>query len=187
MKWDSNSEYNNSLRKRLRKIIDDLDLEISGFSILTGKSESHIYGILNGTRAFSRSFGQVIGKIIGVDSDKIFNLNTNIPSSFQNENLINFRIKYKENPEYFKSNKNIRSVDKFVRNLINNSKLFDKEVSVNEVRKYCRESLDRDFSSDKLSKALTYLVKKGVLKVSKKIITKKNGQIGVRKVDYFQK
>ncbi|MCX2477171.1 hypothetical protein OQZ33_22750 [Pedobacter sp. MC2016-05] len=161
------------------------DLEVSGFSQLVGKSESHIYGVVNGSRPLSNSFANQIGAILNFDSGVIFNLNRPLPSLLESDKLIDFRRKYSNNLEYFISKRNEQSIDFFLVNVLIPSEFMEDKRSVSEIRIHSREVYKKEFSSEELSKGLRYAVKKGHLKTTKKEIVKSSGTKGIRMVDVF--
>ncbi len=182
---NDNKEYNSSLSKRFKLILELCDLEVSGFAQLTGRSESHIYGIINGSRRLSSSFASKIGTILDFESMKIFDLNKSLPITFDSINLIDFRRKHQANSEYFISKRKEKSIDYFIVNILIPSTYLKNQRSVAEIRSYSREVYKKEFSSEELSKGLTYAVKKGLLKVLKKKIIRFNGTIGKRTIDFF--
>ena len=74
-------EYSIAIANRIITIMNITDLDIAGFAEFFDMSTSHIYGILNGSRVLSEAFAAKIGKKLGFDGSKIFNLNSTIPNS----------------------------------------------------------------------------------------------------------
>lgn len=184
-----NREYSIAIANRIITIMNITDLDIAGFAEFFSKSTSHIYGILNGTRPLSEAFASEIGKKLGFDGTKIFNLNSRIPNSIsKSESLIKFKGDHKHNPEYFLSSKSERSPNSFVTEILIKSDCFaDGYKYLNEIKGYCKKILNREFVDDQLSKALQYAVRTNKLKSTKKPIKLKSGGFGTREVDvYFQ-
>lgn len=176
--------YLKAIADRVQKIMDLIDLDVAGFAELFKKSTSHIYGILNLTRKLSEEFAKEIGEKLEFDGAKIFNLNAKIPNSIGKSVAIKeFKNAYKDNPEYFLSTKSDRSINTFVNEILLNSDFLKEGYKyLSEVTEYCKTVLNREFSDDRLSKALQYSVKINRLKATKKPIKLKNGEFGTRSV-----
>lgn len=63
-------DYSKAIAERVKAIMVICNLDIAGFAEFYGKSTSHIYGIINGTRSLSESFALDIGKKLGFDGSK---------------------------------------------------------------------------------------------------------------------
>jgi len=192
MGMNTNEElnYKKSVRNRLRDMMIIIGLEIPGFALLMNKSESHIYAILNGTRELTMDTAKEIGNILEFNGENIFKLTYLIPERIKkSKELNNFRIKYKDNPEYFSSTIHSRKKSKYIEQQLHNESLFGQPTYLREIRQKIN-SLDPaiQFTSDELSKILNYLVKKGKLSKSRKPIKLNNDQrFGKREVDVFFK
>jgi plasmid maintenance system antidote protein VapI len=180
-------DYSEAIADRIKEIMRIIDLDVAGVAELFGKSTSHIYGIINGTRPLSESFAREIGEKLGFDGSKIFNLTSKIPSYISNSEALSlFKKEYKENPEYFLSTKAKRSTNSFVNDILLKSDCFsDGYKYLYEITEYCENELNTVFVGDKLSKALQYSVKQNTLKSTKKPIKLKNGKLGKRLVDVY--
>lgn len=180
-------EYSIAIANRIITIMNITDLDIAGFAEFFDMSTSHIYGILNGSRVLSEAFAAKIGKKLGFDGSKIFNLNSTIPNSISKaEALIKFKKEHKDNPEYFLSSKTERSPDSFVTEILIKSECFTEGYKyLSEITDYCKKILNREFIGDQLSKALMYAVQTDKLKSTKKPIKLKNGEYGTRLVNVY--
>lgn len=180
-------DYSKAIAERIKDIMIIIDLDVAGIAELFGKSTSHIYGIINGTRPLSESFAKEIGEKLGFDGSKIFNLKSRIPTSIsKSESLMIFKANYKHNPEYYLSTKFKRSTNTFIVDVLLKSDCFnDGYKYLNEITEYCQLELNKKFIDDQLSKALQYAVKKGVLRSEKRPIKLKNGGFGKRLVDVY--
>lgn len=182
-----NTEYSQAIAQRILTIMKIIDLDFAGFAEFFGRSTSHVYGILNGTRPLSEVFAREIGEKLEFDGAKIFNLNAKIPSSISKaEYLIQFKSEHRDNPEYFLSTKSKRSPNSFVSEVLLKSDCFEEGYKyLSEITEYCKTELNREFVDDQLSKALQYAVKTGILKFKKKPIKLVNGGFGKRLVDVY--
>lgn len=166
-----------------------IGLEIPGFALLINKSESHIYAILNGTRELTMDLAKEIGAVLEFNGENIFKLTYLIPERIRkSKELNNFRIKYKDNPEYFSSTIHSRKKSKYIEQQIYNESILAQPAYLNEIRKKVNGlNPSNQFTSDELSKILNYLVKKGKLSKSRELIKLKDKQVGKREVDVFFK
>ena len=182
-----NIAYSKDIAQRILTIMEIIDLDIAGFAEFFNKSTSHIYGILNGTRPLSETFAVEIGKKLNFEGNKIFNLNSNLPTSISKcEALVKFKAEHRDNSEYFLSSKSDRSINLFVNDVLIKSGYFDSDYKyLSTIKDYCKIHLNKVFFGDKLSKALQYTVKTGKLKSMKKPIQLKNGGYGKREVDAY--
>lgn len=188
MRSFSNLDYSKSVAERLKEILALIGLEIAGFAQLINRSPAHIYGILNSQRDLSKSLGREIGDKVGFDGNIIFKLNTPIPKSIATtEQMIAFRTKYKDSPEFFTETRKDRSIDYFIQFELIPSGFFTEGYKyVNEIRRFCNDvPYKKGYSSDQLSKGLKYAVSKGLLNSKKEFIKKHNGNLGERLVDVF--
>lgn len=187
MKKSQDPSYSEALADRLRYIMEAIGLELPGFALFTGKSESHIYSLLSGRRGITNDIANDLGRKLEFDGDKIFKLNQPIPNSIRNgKYLTNFKQQYVNNPEYFISTKIDRKLSHFVQFELLDTDLFNSPRYVWEVHYVCRK-LGKVCKSDTLSKVLKYLVIKGILQSKKEQIKLRNGSYGMRKVDVFFK
>jgi len=187
MEKSPDPNYSEALADRLRYIMETIGLELPGFALFIGKSESHVYSLLSGRRGITNDIAKDLGSKLEFDGSKIFKLNQPIPSSIINgKYLNNFKQQYINNPEYFVSTKIDRKLSYYVQFELVNTDLFDSPRYVWEVNDVCRK-FGKVFKSDTLSKILKHLVTKGVLQSKKEPIKLRNGSYGSRKVDVFFK
>lgn len=178
--------YNERLANRLREIMNILGMTVSGFAEFIGRDSSHIYGILNLTRPFSDSLAVHIGNKLGINGAKVLNLNIAIPPSVsKSETVTIFKKEYKGVPEYFLSTKNDRSIDSFISEILSKSKFLTTPRYLNEIELFIKSEYNKTFIGDKLSKALRYSAKKGILMSEKRPIRLTNGSLGKRRVDVY--
>jgi plasmid maintenance system antidote protein VapI len=185
MENSSNNQYSHAIIARVRGILEMAGLEILGLSVLTGLSESHVYSLLSGRRSLTEDVALVIGESLNFDGRIIFNLNIDIPESIKKSiNLKKFRLRFKDNKEYFIDTKIERKPSHFVEHEVVGSDFLNEPKYVWEINEYCSKH-GKDYTSDKLKKYLGYFAKTGKLNSKKASIKLRNGAFGNRMVDVF--
>jgi plasmid maintenance system antidote protein VapI len=179
--------YKKALIDRLKKLMELSNLEIKGFSKLTGISENHIYSILSGRRTLTSVSADKIGKGLDFDGTLIFNLQIELPEQIKkSETLKKFIADNRNNTEYFIDSNKKKKLSTFIKQDILPTDLLKVPRYVWEINTFC-ESKGRKILSDTLKKHLSYLVVKGELKSKKRPIKKRDGSFGERMVDVFWK
>jgi plasmid maintenance system antidote protein VapI len=184
------SLYNKEVGNRLKEIMLICGLELDGFASFINSSASQLYALLNGNRRLTKEKAEEIGNILGFDGSLIFNLNVAIPVNIsKSAKLNNFKIEFKENPEYFTSTLPFRKKSKFVSNQISSDDFLVRPAYLWEIKDFLNGiSKDINFDSDELSKILNYFVKKKLLSKEKRPLkSKRTGALGKRFVDVFFK
>lgn len=178
--------YSQQMAIRLRQIMNHLGLTVAGFAIFIDRETSHIYGILNVSRDFSDALAEHIGKLTGIKGATIKNINTDIPSSISKcDKIVEFRKSHKDNKEYFLNTKTDRSIDAFISDILVKANFLKTPRYLSEIEEFIASKYDKNFSKDKLSKALRYAVSKETLKSEKRTIKLQNGNFGKRLVDVY--
>lgn len=187
MEENEDYQYQLSLQRRLKELLEMIGLEESGFAEFTGQSEGHIYAILNGNRNLSLPLAKLIGELLEFDGEKLFNLRYKIPERVKNASeLNNFKTKFKLNQEYFLNTLIDRKRSKYIEKKLIPNFPFNRPAYLSEIRNIINEGIDiTPFDSNELSKILNYLVLQNRLSKSRDFIKKKNGDFGTRKVDLF--
>ncbi|MDR2284874.1 MAG: hypothetical protein LBE37_16790 [Sphingobacterium sp.] len=166
--------------------MNHLGLTVAGFAIFIDRETSHIYGILNVSRDFSDALAEHIGKLTGIKGATIKNINTDIPSSISKcDKIVEFRKSHKDNKEYFLNTKTDRSIDAFISDILVKANFLKTPRYLSEIEEFIASKYDKNFSKDKLSKALRYAVSKETLKSEKRTIKLQNGNFGKRLVDVY--
>jgi plasmid maintenance system antidote protein VapI len=182
--------YEQLLQKRLKRVLEIIDLEEVAFAEFIGYSVPHIYAVLNGTRALAPRFAKAIGNKLGFPGENIFNLNYEIPDKIKkSRTLNNFKSEYKYNDEYFLSTIIDRKRSKLVEETIIQGDFLYEYKYLSEIKTMINSSISKKdkFDSDELSKILNYLVSQGKLIKDRMRIKLKTGRLGIRIVDVFSK
>lgn len=178
--------YSQQMAIRLRQIMNHLGLTVAGFAVFIDRETSHIYGILNVSRDFSDALAEHIGRLTGIKGATIKNINTEIPASISKcDKIVEFRKSHKDNKEYFLNTKTDRSIDAFISDNLVKAKFLKTPKYLFEIEEFVASEYDKNFSKDKLSRALRYAVSKQTLKSEKRPIKLKNGNFGKRLVDVY--
>ncbi|MBS9526015.1 hypothetical protein KI659_18490 [Litoribacter alkaliphilus] len=171
--------------KRLYGIMELLGLEVKGFAELVGQTESQVYSMFKGRRSLSNPTANRLGAEIGLPPEKIFNLNYRIPKKIQNSpEFRNFKNRFSNNPEYFKDTREDRKLSPFIIKHLIDEDFFISPRFVAEAVEACKQ-IGRDETSEKVTKALTYLVKQKVLKSKKVKKRLKDGTTGNRYINIY--
>ena len=173
------------LSKRVQFLMSTSGLEIPGFAAFTTFSESYIYSLISKRRNLTKEASEVIGDKFDSNWELLYNIGFNIEEAVKSsDNLNRFKIENKGNDDYFTSTRKDRKLSYFIEFEIIPNHLFDTPQYVWEVNDYCKKQ-GREIISDKLKKALAYLVVRGKLKSQKRQIKLRNGGFGTRMVDVF--
>lgn len=174
------NDYKEFVNGRFLEMIQLTRLPIPYIESGTNLSSSNFYNILNGNRQASIQTMEKLGDLLGLPLIRIFDPSCNLIVHVVESETLKDLLKIVAQLEA--ESDSPKSIIK--RNLLQ-SLLFNKPVSVSEVRAKCPKIGKKEFSSHEVAVALDALVNSGDLKVTRMPIIKEDGSQGVRIIKYY--
>lgn len=166
--------------------MDKAGLQLVALAEFTGISESHLYGILNGTKKLTGPVADQIATKFNMQGWQLLHLEYALPRSLNTiQELQEFYEEYRHARNFFTHEIKLKPATQ-IEQLLLNGNFLNQKRSIAEILAHCKAH-GLNLNSKQLSQHLHYLGQKSLLQKEKQKITLKDGSLGNRLIDVFWK